>query len=180
MSTIATRRGAVLRPVVEADLPATDAIAIACWTPIFASFRELLGEEIYQHLHAGRWEAGKCAQVRGHFANHPGEFDVVELAGEVIAFVTYRLDHERSVGTIGNNGVAPSHAGQGWGTFMYRHVLDRFRREGLKFACVGTGLDVGHAAARRAYEAVGFNRQKPMVEYWQDLRERQAGSEPQD
>ena len=30
---------------------------------------------------------------------------------------------------------------------------------------------------RRAYEGVGFDRPVPIVEYWQDLEQRAAGSE---
>ena len=54
---------------------------------------------------------------------------------------------------------------------MYRHVLHRFRELGLRFAHVDTGLDDAHIPARRAYEAVGFDRTVPDVDYWQDLRE---------
>jgi hypothetical protein len=59
---------------------------------------------------------------------------------------------------------------------MYRHVLDRFRTLGLRFAHVDTGLDDAHIPARRAYEAAGFDRQVPTVEYWQDLSRHNPGS----
>jgi hypothetical protein len=59
---------------------------------------------------------------------------------------------------------------------MYRHVLERFRGLGLRFAHVDTGLDDAHIPARRAYEAVGFDRAVPGVEYWQDLAARNPGS----
>jgi hypothetical protein len=35
-----------------------------------------------------------------------------------------------------------------------------------------------HARARRAYEAVGFDRQVPAVEYWQDLSRRPGSGVP--
>ena len=82
------------------------------------------------------------------------------------------------MGAIENNGVHPDHQGQGWGKFLYRHVLQHFREQGLRFAFVDTGLDPAHAATRRAYEAVGFDRQVPAVDYWQDLSRRNPGSEP--
>jgi hypothetical protein len=59
---------------------------------------------------------------------------------------------------------------------MYRHVLDHFREQGLRFAHVDTGLDDAHIPARRAYEAAGFDRQVPTVDYWQDLSLRNPGS----
>lgn len=45
-----------------------------------------------------------------------------------------------------------------------------------QFAHVDTGLDPAHDAARRAYESVGFDRQVPIVEYWQDLGQLNRGS----
>jgi len=59
---------------------------------------------------------------------------------------------------------------------MYRHVPERFRAEGLRYAHVDTGLDDAHVPARRTYEAVGFDRTVPTVEYWQDLSQRNPGS----
>lgn len=61
---------------------------------------------------------------------------------------------------------------------MYRHVVNFFRAQGLRFAFVDTGLDDAHNATRRAYEAVGFDRQIPVVEYWQDLSLHNPGPEP--
>jgi hypothetical protein len=61
---------------------------------------------------------------------------------------------------------------------MYRHVLQHFRDLGLRFAHVDTGLDPAHDAARRAYAAVGFDREVPTIEYWQDLSALNPGSTP--
>lgn len=51
----------------------------------------------------------------------------------------------------------------------YQHVLNYFRERGLRYAHVDTGLDPARIPARKAYEAVGFDRQVPVVEYRQDL-----------
>ncbi len=172
MSTLKRRGAAVLRTATEADLPALDRIAIACWTPIYASLRQMLGESLYAALHGGPddWRANKCGQVRSHFANAPERTWVVtEDAGEPFAFITFQIDSGRGLGVIGNNGVHPARAGQGWGTFMYRAVLARFQAEGLAAAQVMTGLDDAHAPARRAYEAAGFNHRTDHCHYWLDL-----------
>ena len=42
-----------------------------------------------------------------------------------------------------------------------------------------TGLDPAHIPARKAYEGVGFDRQIPSVEYWQDLGRNNPGSVPE-
>ena len=177
MEPIARRDDAVLRYCRETDLDAVDAIAIACWTPIFASYEEMFGPVMYEQFHGRRdWRQQKCAQIRDHFRQVPEQIWVVERGRETIAFVTFIFKSEQSLVQIGNNGVRPDQAGQGWGTFMYRHVLDHCRDRGIRFATVGTGLDVGHAPARRAYEAVGFNHAVPKVDYWMDLSENRPGS----
>jgi ribosomal protein S18 acetylase RimI-like enzyme len=62
---------------------------------------------------------------------------------------------------------------------MYRHVLQYFRNQGIRFVWVETDLDEPHVPARRAYEAVGFDRQQRIVIYRQDLAQRNPGSEPE-
>lgn len=172
MEIIKRRGAAVLRTATEADLPALDAIAIACWTPIYASTRDRLGDVLYAAVHGepDAWQASKCSQVRGHFARSPETTWVVSEGDTApFAFITFQTDASRGLGVIGNNGVNPEHAGQRWGTFMYRAVLARFRAEGLSVAQVFTGLDDAHGPARRAYEAAGFDHRTDHCHYWLDL-----------
>jgi ribosomal protein S18 acetylase RimI-like enzyme len=178
---IAEREGAVLRHARDGDWPRLDAIAILCYTPIQESYVSMLGEECYQavrhdpHL---SWEERKTGQVHRLYRERPDWVWALEREGEVFGFVTFRLIPEKQMGAIENNGVHPDHQGQGWGRWLYRQVLRHFREQGLRFAFVDTGLDPAHAATRRAYEAVGFDRPVPLVEYWQDLTRFNPGSEP--
>jgi ribosomal protein S18 acetylase RimI-like enzyme len=177
--TIAERDGAILREARAEDLAAIDALTIEGYAPIQASYVAMLGEETYEavrHRPELTWEQRKCAQNRDLFEAHPDQVWVLERGGEVVGYVTFWLFPEQSYGHIDNNAVARDAAGHGWATFMYRHVLERFRELGLRFAHVDTGLDDAHVPARRAYEAVGFDRQVPVVEYWQDLSKRNPGS----
>ena len=179
---VAERDGTVLRHARDADLPRVDEITIICYTPIQESYVAMLGEECYQavrHDPELTWEEHKTGQVRRLYKDHPEWVWVLEQGGEVIGYVTFSLIPKKNMGAIANNGVHPSHAGKGWGKWMYRHVLQHFREQGLRFAFVDTGLDDAHVAARRAYETVGFDREVPMVEYWQDLEQRNPGSEPE-
>jgi ribosomal protein S18 acetylase RimI-like enzyme len=123
-----------------------------------------------------RWDERKCAQNQRLFAAHPDQVWVLDRDGDVFGYVTFWILPERHYGHIDNNAVRADAAGQGWATFMYRRVLDHFRELGLRYAHVDTGLDDAHVAARRAYEAVGFDRQVPTVDYWQDLGRRNPGS----
>lgn len=141
----------------------------------------MLGEDCYsavRHEPHLTWDERKSKQNRDLYAEHPDWVWVLEDAGGVFGFVTFWLVPDRGYGHIDNNGVHPARAGERWATFMYRHVLDRFRAAGLRFAHVDTGLDDAHVRARRAYQAVGFDRAVPGVEYWQDLSRENPGSKP--
>ncbi len=169
---IAEREGAVLRHAREDDLPAIDALTVAGYAPIQESFVAMLGADLYEDVHAepGRgWDERKVAQNHRLFAEHPEQVWVLDDGGEVFGFVSFWLFADRGYGHLDNNAVAADRAGQGWATFMYRAVLDRFRELGLRWAHVDTGLDDAHIPARRAYEAVGFDRAVPSVDLWRRL-----------
>jgi ribosomal protein S18 acetylase RimI-like enzyme len=169
---IAERESVVLRHAHQNDFPRIDEITVICYASIQASYEAMLGEECYQavrHNPELTWQERKTGQVHQLFAEHPEQVWVLAKLDEVVGFVTFYLFPKQQYGHIDNNGVHPDYAGQGWGTFMYKKVLEHFRQQGLRFAHVDTGLDSAHDAARRAYEAVGFDRKVPIVEYWQDL-----------
>ena len=148
---------------------------MAAWAPIHAWRRRLLGDALYRRLHTG-WQAAKAGQIAASFQRHlewvvvataPGEDDVDD--GEVVGFVTYRLDAQALVGEIGNNAVDPAWQGRGIASTLYREVLARFRAAGMKAAQVTTGLDEGHAPALAAYRKMGFDREAPSVTLYQEL-----------
>jgi ribosomal protein S18 acetylase RimI-like enzyme len=59
---------------------------------------------------------------------------------------------------------------------MLRHVLDHARGLGIRFASVEVDLDDVHIPARRAYQAVGFDRHHHIAIYHQNLEGRNPGS----
>lgn len=161
--------GYAIRRATVADMDAACAIAQRAWARVHASFRAIMGGEMHDALCAG-WEADKAAQVRGHFERTPEWFYVVvDAAGTVVGFATFRVDTKKALGTITNNAIDPACQGRGIGSAMYRFVLDRFREMGLRFASVLTGLDEGHAPARRAYEKAGFDIRREDVTYYMKL-----------
>jgi GNAT superfamily N-acetyltransferase len=91
---------------------------------------------------------------------------VAEVEGRIAGFFTFTLDQDRRIGTISNNAVDPAAQGRGLGTAMYERALDLFREARMEYARVRTGLDEGHAPARRAYEKAGFDLSLPDITYY--------------
>jgi RimJ/RimL family protein N-acetyltransferase len=97
-----------------------------------------------------------------------------EVDGLVVGFISYATDRLRQVGAIHYNGVAPEYQGRGIGTRQVHQVLSLMREAGMVYAAVGTGLNEGHASARRVYEKAGF---KPIIEYRMYAQRLEKGTE---
>lgn len=152
-----------LRPAGADDLPCLQRIRAAAFAPVFASFRAMLGDALYEAVQAREDRAQ--AELLGELVTPGSEWElyVTEVAGAVVGFVAVRLDAQTRVGEIGLNAVHPDHAGQGIGTAMYRFALRRMKEVGMTAATVATGGDPSHAPARRAYEKAGFAARIPSV-----------------
>jgi ribosomal protein S18 acetylase RimI-like enzyme len=143
-------------------LPRFEQIRAAAFAPVFASFKRLLGDEIYALAQAPD-DAAQPALLVSLATDPRWELYAAERGGAVVGFMAVRLDHDRKLGEIGLNAVDPAHAGQGVGTAMYEFAIERMRQAGIEVATVATGNDASHAPARRAYEKAGFNAQVPSV-----------------
>ena len=161
-----------IRPAAPDDLPRLQAIRAAAFAPVFASFRQILGDAIYEVAQA-RDDEAQAALLDGCFeAGSVWRLHAAERPGEVVGFVSVRIDADAALGEIGLNAVHPDHAGAGIGTAMYRFVLDEMKRAGVRVATVGVGGDGSHAPARRAYAKAGFTVGIPSVWMCCDLRQR--------
>jgi ribosomal protein S18 acetylase RimI-like enzyme len=159
----------VMRPVRADDLPRLEEVRQAAFAPVFASFRAILGDDLYQ-LAQAREDAAQGALFTALLAPQSG-WDVytAEVAGTVAGFVAVQLNVETHVGEIGLNAVHPAHAGQGVGTAMYHFAIARMQEAGMRVAIVATGGDPSHAPARRAYEKAGFTVHIPSMWLYRKL-----------
>jgi ribosomal protein S18 acetylase RimI-like enzyme len=157
------RPNVVMRPVTADDLPRLEEVRQAAFAPVFASFRSLLGEDIYT-LAQAREDEAQGELLASLLAPGSGwEVYTAELPGVVAGFVSVQLNLDTQVGEIGLNAVHPDHAGKGVGTTMYNFAIARMKEAGMRVATVATGGDPSHAPARRAYEKAGFTVQIPSV-----------------
>lgn len=145
------------------QLPILDDIRQAAFTPIFASFRSLLGDEIYRLAQAREDEAQGALLVSLLQSDSGWEVYTATQAQQIAGFVAVRLNHETKIGEVGLNAVHPKFAGQGIGTKMYEFAVERMKQTGMRVATVATGGDESHAPARRAYTKAGFDAVVPSV-----------------
>ena len=158
-----------IRPFEQSDFEAVDRIRAMAFKPIFASFRQLVGDEIAP-IAIAKDETGQADYLKGICAPEATmEIYVYERDSEIVGFCALSLDRENLIGEIDLNAVHPDHQGQGVASALYAFAFERMREAGMKVATVGTGADESHAPARRAYERCGFDRSIPGVHYYRRL-----------
>ncbi len=168
----------ILRFATKDDMSYIDQITAICYQPIHDSWVAHQGADIAEGLRdpGVSWDERKAKQNHDLYDEYPEWLWVLEEDGVIIGFMSFRMLLEKKLGIIENNGVLPSHAGKGLGKFMYRHALQYMRRHGMQFVFLETGMDDAHIPARKAYEAVGFDRKFPNAYYWQNLEENKPES----
>ena len=176
---IAKKDGVILRRAQDSDLRSLDEIVVVCYTPIHASYAQVVGKECARGLRRSPeldWTVEKTNRIRKVYEDQPDCVWVLEKDGVIFGFVTFAVQRERNRAWIEENGVLPEYRGQGWATFMLRRVLEHLRKEGIRFASVEVDLDDVHRPARRVYKAVGFDRHHCIAIYHQDLEQHNPGS----
>ena len=152
-----------IRASTAEDHAALDAVRVAAFAPVFASFRAILGDDIYRLAQQRDDEAQAKLLESVLDPSSPWEVYTVESSGQIVGFIALQLDATTHVGEIGLNAVHPDAAGRGVGTAMYEFALQRMRTAGMRVATVSTGGDPSHLPARRAYEKAGFDAAIPSV-----------------
>ena len=153
-------------PAEQKHLTAAGDIAVVAWDAIHDAYIERLGKEMHDDILDG-WQERKRKSVESSLIAGRG---YVALVDDVVAgFISYRVNPDNKTGEIMENAVSPEFRGMGIGTKMYEFVLDKMRNEGMVYASVSTGLDDGHAPARRSYEKAGFSKNLPSIKYFMEL-----------
>jgi GNAT superfamily N-acetyltransferase len=119
-------------------------------------------EEKFGAVGGERWDRWLVPKVMSRLYEELDQLWVTEEEGQILGFFSYGLSSARKVGTIHYNGVALAARGKGLGTLQVEKMLELMRAAGMEVACVGTGLNEGHAPARRVYEKCGF---EPLIDY---------------
>ena len=158
----------MIRLFQPSDLETIVQIAKKAWKPIFEGFRQQLGDELYSIIYENRL-SDKRYQLTEFTAKFPRQCYVCERNGKIVGFITFGLNNETKTGFLSNNAADPDSGEKGVGQEMYAAVFERMRQEGMIAVTVSTGLDEGHAPARRAYERAGFEKNLKSIRYCKKL-----------
>lgn len=156
-----------IRPIREADIEAVAQLSLRAWAPVFHSFEQILGAEIYFKIYPD-WRTQQRAAVEAICKAEDATTLVAEVEGSVAGFISYKLKREAKTGEVEYLAVDPDYQNRGIGTALNTFVLDAMKMEGIELVEVGTGGDPGHAPARKSYEKAGYIA-LPIVRYYKHL-----------
>jgi GNAT superfamily N-acetyltransferase len=157
-----------LRPMRAGDLDALVDLSLRAWEPVFSSFRQVMGDDIF-FLQYPDWRAAQRRTVETYCRDRPNmHVWVAEVAGRVVGFIAWDLNEAEQIGEVELLAVDPDYQNAGIGTDLNTVALARMRESGMQLAAVGTGGDPGHAPARKSYEKAGYTP-VPLVRYYKDL-----------
>jgi len=157
-----------MQPSIRAGTPADMARVQQIVEQVWAIGSDFALEEEFGSIGDESWDRWLVPKVMSRVWSELSSLLVTEVDGEVAGFITHAIDRARRVGTIHYNAVSPDFQGMGIGSLQVERVLEVFREAGMQYATVGTGLNEGHAPARRIYEKNGF---KPLIQYVMYARE---------
>jgi ribosomal protein S18 acetylase RimI-like enzyme len=150
------------------DLEAVLELSLAAWEPVFISFEQVLGTQIFARQFPD-WRKsqreGVAAVLQDNVKYH---VFVAEVDGRIVGFIAYELNFKERIGETTMLAVDPAYQNVGIGTQLNDFVLASLKEAGMTLAVVATGGDPGHAPARRAYEKAGYTA-LPLMRYYKAL-----------
>jgi ribosomal protein S18 acetylase RimI-like enzyme len=87
----------------------------------------------------GDWRSRKVRAIDDDCAAQPdGVFVAEDQSGNVVGYITTRLNRQSGIGWIPNLAVDPGHQGRGVGRRLIEHALQFFRQQGMQIAKIET------------------------------------------
>ena len=155
-----------IRSFDGSDLEEIVNVSLLAWEPVFDSFKQLLGSEIYSFLYPN-WRESQAEGVKAICRDSERvSVLVAELREKIVGFLAYQIKGQ--TGEVELLAVHPDHQGLGIGTELNNRALEEMKAAGIVMVEIGTGGDESHAPARRSYEKAGYTS-LPLVRYYKHL-----------
>lgn len=157
-----------IRRFTPDDLPAIVDLSLLAWEPVFVTWQQILGPEVYPLAVFPDWRQGQADAVTKACLDEKMTTWVAVVEDSVAGFLVLALNDADKVGEVYMLAVHPAQQQRGIATALNEFALSQMTAAGMKLAVVGTGGDDAHAPARRAYEKVGYIA-LPIVRYYKAL-----------
>lgn len=144
-------------------------LSLRAWEPVFTGLRPAVPAYAYEAFYPLGWSVRQAQEVEEVLDQEGATIWVaIDPANRVIGWVGLLFHAAVQLGEVRIMAVDPSYHRQGVGKALLETAERVMRDQGLKVSLVETGLDPGHAPARKTYESAGY-RQWPSVKYMKEL-----------
>lgn len=109
------------------------------------------------------WRERKAAHIEEDCEANPAGVFVAERNGEILGYITTRIDPTNARGRIPNMAVVESARGLGLGRRLIHHALSYFRQTGMKVAQIETMAT--NTIGQHLYPSCGFEEVARQVHY---------------
>ena len=150
----------IIRPFQPNDLPALRQITVESFSGV--ALEQMLEQKLGRWNERG-WKARKADHVDDDCASNPAGVFVAERVGEILGYISTRLDRNNERGRIPNMAVSEHARGLGLGRRLINHALDYFRKQGMKIVQIET-MD-SNEVGQHLYPACGFTEMARQVHY---------------
>ncbi len=130
-------------------------LSLRAWAPVFKSIEQEMGPEKYREYYPD-WRTSQQADVERVCSNAKMRVWTALDGDTPFGFVGVKTHADENMGEVYMVAVDPDAQGQGIASRLIDVAVDWMKREGLTMVIIDTGMDAGHAPARRAYEKLGF------------------------
>jgi ribosomal protein S18 acetylase RimI-like enzyme len=150
-----------IRPYQLQDLPALQEITAICFEKVSID-RNI--EQAFGAIGGHDWRWRKARQIEADVAgDHARGVLVAEVEGQVVGYVTCRVDPESRIGWIPNLAVIPEHQGEGVGRLLLEAALEHLRQAGMECAKIET-LEQ-NPVGPTFYPSLGFREVARQIHY---------------
>lgn len=153
-----------IRPFEEADRETIKAITAICFAGVGIDYNI---EQRHGLINGMDWQQRKVRHIDDDIAANAAGIFVAEADGEVIGYITTRVDHASKIGSIPNLGVLPAHRGAGIGRQLIERATAYAKVEGMLYLRIET-LDQ-NPIGQYLYPSAGFVEIARQVHYIKPL-----------
>lgn len=155
-------------PFEEGHRAALLDLAIRAWEPVFPLVEAAVSGFVYDAFYPDGWRARQRADLEQVLTDEAENVDVAIADSVPVGWVCTKIHPDDSMSEVYVIAVDPARQREGIARALLDRSFQRGREADMRMVMVETGDDPGHAAARAAYENVGFERW-PVARYFKDL-----------
>ena len=155
-------------PFAPAHRDAVLQLTVDAWTPVFARTRDEVPGYVLDAFYPDGWERRQRDDVAAMLDTDGARVHVALVQSTLAGFLGLRFHPEDRMGEVHIVAVDPRFQRIGVGAALLAHAERDVRARGLAMMMVETMDDSGHAPARRACEAAGYDRW-PVARYFKRL-----------